>query len=96
MQLPQVVSLIDHTFSCHDNKLEDLYEILLNRQDSLFVQSFAMSLDWHHIIALIERWKHDTELFHLKIGGMITLHDVPMLLGLCIDEALITGNDDRV
>lgn len=55
-----------------------------------------MSLDWHHIIALIERWKHDTELFHLKIGGMITLHDVPMLLGLCIDEALITGNDDRV
>ena len=48
------------------------------------------------LTALIERWRPETSIFHLRVGEMtITLQDVAVLLGLHIDGPVVTRIDDR-
>ncbi|XP_057735669.1 protein MAIN-LIKE 2-like [Arachis stenosperma] len=51
-----------------------------------------MSLDNALIAALVERWRRETNTFHLTVGEMtITLEDVVLLLGLAIDGEPVIG-----
>ncbi|MQM00496.1 hypothetical protein Taro_033231, partial [Colocasia esculenta] len=50
-------------------------------------------LDWALITALVERWRSETQTFHLRHGEMsITLHDVAILMGLPIDGDAVVGD----
>ena len=52
-----------------------------------------ISLDWHLIIAFVERWHPKTHTFHLPSGECtITLEDVNIQLGLSIDGLLVIGS----
>lgn len=52
----------------------------------------AISLDNPLISALVERWRKETNTFHMTIGEMtITLEDVAYLLGLPIDGEPVIG-----
>ncbi|XP_027908580.1 protein MAIN-LIKE 2-like [Vigna unguiculata] len=52
----------------------------------------AMSLDNALIAALVERWRRETNTFHLTVGELtITLEDVSLLLGLAIDGEPVIG-----
>ena len=47
-------------------------------------------------MALIDRWRPETSMFHLRQGEMtITLEDVAVLIGVMIDSQLVIGSDDR-
>ena len=44
------------------------------------------------ITCLVERWRPETHTFHVPVGEMtITLQDVAVILGLCIDGPAVTG-----
>ncbi|XP_057505714.1 protein MAIN-LIKE 2-like [Actinidia eriantha] len=52
----------------------------------------AISLDNPLISALVERWRRETNTFHLTVGEMtVTLEDVAYLLGLAIDGEPVIG-----
>ncbi|KAL9664442.1 hypothetical protein QQ045_019842 [Rhodiola kirilowii] len=52
----------------------------------------AISLDNPLISALVERWRRETNTFHLTVGEMtVTLEDVAYLLGLSIDGDPVIG-----
>ncbi|CAK9184028.1 unnamed protein product [Ilex paraguariensis] len=52
----------------------------------------AISLDNPLISALVERWRRETNTFHLTVGEMtVTLEDVAYLLGLPIDGEPVIG-----
>ena len=52
----------------------------------------AISLDNPLISALVERWRRETNTFHLSAGEMtVTLQDVALLLGLAIDGKPVIG-----
>jgi hypothetical protein len=52
----------------------------------------AISLDNPLISALVERWRKETNTFHLNVGEMtVTLKDVALLLGLAIDGEPVIG-----
>ncbi|KAG9450544.1 hypothetical protein H6P81_010509 [Aristolochia fimbriata] len=52
-----------------------------------------LRLDKPLITALVERWRNETNTFHLANGEMtITLEDVAVLLGLRVDEDAVTGS----
>ncbi|XP_050380093.1 protein MAIN-LIKE 2 [Argentina anserina] len=52
----------------------------------------AISLDNPLISALVERWRKETNTFHLNVGEMtVTLKDVAFLLGLSIDGDPVMG-----
>ncbi|XLS43785.1 hypothetical protein HN51_000650 [Arachis hypogaea] len=52
----------------------------------------AISLDNPLISALVERWRRETNTFHLNVGEMtVTLKDVALLLGLAIDGDAVIG-----
>ncbi|KAI4308061.1 hypothetical protein L6164_031178 [Bauhinia variegata] len=52
----------------------------------------AISLDNPLISALVERWRRETNTFHLNVGEMtVTLKDVALLLGLSIDGEPVMG-----
>ncbi|XP_057954832.1 protein MAIN-LIKE 2-like [Malania oleifera] len=52
----------------------------------------AISLDNPLISALVERWRRETNTFHLNVGEMtVTLEDVAYLLGLAIDGEPVIG-----
>ncbi|KAL3841287.1 hypothetical protein ACJIZ3_025878 [Penstemon smallii] len=52
----------------------------------------AISLDNPLISALVERWRKETNTFHMTVGEMtITLEDVAYLLGLPIDGEAVIG-----
>ncbi|KAK9135433.1 hypothetical protein Syun_014763 [Stephania yunnanensis] len=55
-----------------------------------------ISIDWHLITALVERWGPETHTFHFPIGEMtITLQDVQIILGLPVDGLPITGRVEQ-
>ncbi|XP_021729680.1 protein MAIN-LIKE 2-like [Chenopodium quinoa] len=52
----------------------------------------AISIDNPLISALVERWRRETNTFHLTVGEMtVTLEDVAYLLGLAIDGEPVIG-----
>ncbi|XP_022947749.1 protein MAIN-LIKE 2-like isoform X1 [Cucurbita moschata] len=52
----------------------------------------AISLDNPLISALVERWRRETNTFHLNVGELtVTLKDVALLLGLAIDGDPVIG-----
>ncbi|KAJ9688964.1 hypothetical protein PVL29_014560 [Vitis rotundifolia] len=52
----------------------------------------AISLDNPLISALVERWRRETNTFHLNVGEMtVTLEDVAYFLGLAIDGEPVMG-----
>jgi hypothetical protein len=52
----------------------------------------AISLDNPLISALVERWRRETNTFHLNVGEMtVTLKDVALLTGLAIDGEPVIG-----
>ncbi|GFZ05713.1 aminotransferase-like, plant mobile domain family protein [Actinidia rufa] len=52
----------------------------------------AISLDNPLISALVERWRRETNTFHLTVGEMtVTLEDVAYLLGLAVDGEPVIG-----
>ncbi|XP_050881504.1 protein MAIN-LIKE 2 isoform X2 [Lathyrus oleraceus] len=52
----------------------------------------AISLDNPLISALVERWRRETNTFHLNVGEMtVTLKDAALLLGLAIDGEPVIG-----
>lgn len=52
----------------------------------------AISLDNPLISALVERWRRETNTFHLNVGELtVTLEDVALLLGLAIDGEPVIG-----
>ncbi|XP_061340283.1 protein MAIN-LIKE 2-like isoform X1 [Gastrolobium bilobum] len=52
----------------------------------------AISLDNPLISGLVERWRRETNTFHLNVGEMtVTLKDVALLLGLAIDGEPVIG-----
>lgn len=52
----------------------------------------AISLDNPLISALVERWRRETNTFHLNVGELsVTLKDVALLLGLSIDGDPVIG-----
>ena len=52
----------------------------------------AISLDNPLISALVERWRRETNTFHLNVGEMtVTLKDVALLIGLAIDGEPVIG-----
>ncbi|KAK4278979.1 hypothetical protein QN277_016748 [Acacia crassicarpa] len=52
----------------------------------------AISLDNPLISALVERWRRETNTFHLNVGEMtVTLKDVALLIGLAIDGDPVIG-----
>jgi hypothetical protein len=99
VQEPGLVQLVDHTRAHQDWPLHNDRIRLLVEQAGFLVcaQLGWMRLDWSLITALVERWRPETETFHLRTGEMtVTLQDVAVLLGLRIDGPAITGSDDRV
>lgn len=52
----------------------------------------AINFDSALIAALVERWRRETNTFHLPVGEItITLEDVALLLGLAIDGEPVIG-----
>ncbi|KAJ7951353.1 serine/threonine-protein phosphatase 7 long form-like [Quillaja saponaria] len=51
-----------------------------------------ISLDWHLVTALVERWRPETHTFHLPHGeATITLQDVSILFSLPVDDEPVSG-----
>ena len=49
-------------------------------------------IDWPLITCLVERWWLKTHTFYVPVEEMtITLQDVAIILGLCIDGPVVTG-----
>src|SRR4051812_46426471 len=56
------------------------------------INVFNYTIDPTHILALLERWRPETHMFHLPTGECtITLEDVHMLLGLPIEGKVVNG-----
>ncbi|KAF7113359.1 hypothetical protein RHSIM_RhsimUnG0133300 [Rhododendron simsii] len=52
-----------------------------------------VSVDWGLITALLERWRPETHMFHLRPSeSTITLQDVEVLLDIPIEGKAVTGN----
>ncbi|MBA0697640.1 hypothetical protein Goari_021173, partial [Gossypium aridum] len=75
-----------------ERKIECIYLVLPLRTRN---QSFGVAgtkLDPTLISALMERWRPETDTFHLSCGKCtITLEDVALQFGLSMDGPIITG-----
>ncbi|KAF1894417.1 hypothetical protein Lal_00027114 [Lupinus albus] len=85
---------------CHEHTSKLDQWILTSKQIELvdkagfgYLRSIpAISLDNPLISALVERWRRETNTFHLNVGEMtVTLKDVALLLGLAIDGEPVIG-----
>ncbi|KAL8122030.1 hypothetical protein AgCh_018676 [Apium graveolens] len=58
----------------------------------LFGRLSSIDLDWGLLSALVERWRAETHMFHLRFGECsITLKDVNVLLGIRINGDVVSG-----
>ncbi|XP_058757089.1 protein MAIN-LIKE 2-like [Vicia villosa] len=60
-------------------------------------QITVKSVDTALVLALVERWRPETHMFHLSIGECtVTLQDVRMLIGLRIDGMTVNGQTQEL
>lgn len=85
---------------CHEHtSLLDQWKLIPNQMELVEKAGFqylrmipAINFDSALIAALVERWRRETNTFHLPVGEMtITLEDVALLLGLAIDGEPVIG-----
>uniref|UniRef100_A0A1J3H3W0 Serine/threonine-protein phosphatase 7 long form-like protein n=1 Tax=Noccaea caerulescens TaxID=107243 RepID=A0A1J3H3W0_NOCCA len=84
----------EHTSLLHQWKLTDEQIKLVDKAGFGFFRKIGpMSLNNSLISALVERWRRETNTFHLPLGEMtITLDEVALVLGLEIDGDPIVGS----
>ncbi|XP_020254351.1 serine/threonine-protein phosphatase 7 long form homolog [Asparagus officinalis] len=95
---PSIV-MVDHSLSHSRWRLEDERIIAaVGRAGFLTCSKLRwIKLDWPLLIALMDRWRPETNTFHFRMGeATITLQDVSVILGLRIDGPCITGTDSDV
>ncbi|XP_020272096.1 serine/threonine-protein phosphatase 7 long form homolog [Asparagus officinalis] len=95
----QELVMIDHSLGHTRWPLDDPRIIALVSQAGFLTCSKLkwMKLDWALLNALMDRWRPETNTFHLRVGETtITLQDVAVILGLRIDGPCITGTDRHV
>ncbi|PON48172.1 Aminotransferase-like mobile domain containing protein [Parasponia andersonii] len=83
----------EHTSMLEQWKLSPEQIELVEKAGFGFLRTIpSFSLDNSLISALVERWRRETNTFHLPIGEMtITLEDVGLILGLAIDGKPVIG-----
>ncbi|KAL9688107.1 hypothetical protein QQ045_032521 [Rhodiola kirilowii] len=58
-----------------------------------YVQNYEVH--WSFMTALVERWRSETHIFHLRHGEMtITLEDIGVLMGLPVEGGVVTTNQE--
>jgi len=84
----------EHTSLLHQWKLTDEQINLVDKAGFGYFRKIGpMSLNNSLISALVERWRRETNTFHLPLGEMtITLDEVALVLGLEIDGDPIVGS----
>ncbi|XP_020272052.1 serine/threonine-protein phosphatase 7 long form homolog [Asparagus officinalis] len=91
------ITIVDHTRAHSSWELTDPQIQYYVRQAGFFECSQIkwVRLDWALLTALVERWRPETNTFHLRQGeATITLQDVGVILGLRVDGDAVTGTDD--
>lgn len=83
----------EHTSMLEQWKLTSKQAELVEKAGFGYFRSIpTIYLDNSLISALVERWRRETNTFHLPVGEMtITLEDVGLLLGLTIDGKPVIG-----
>ncbi|XP_010552825.1 PREDICTED: serine/threonine-protein phosphatase 7 long form homolog [Tarenaya hassleriana] len=83
----------EHTSLLHQWKLTDEQVKLVDKAGfGYFRRIGPMSLNNSLISALVERWRRETNTFHLSLGEMtITMDEVALVLGLEIDGEPVVG-----
>ncbi|KAF2302192.1 hypothetical protein GH714_033696 [Hevea brasiliensis] len=83
----------EHTSKLGEWRLTQRQIELVEKAGFGYLRRFpSISLDNPLISALVERWRKETNTFHLRVGEMtITLEDVALLLGLAIDGEPVLG-----
>ncbi|GMH12641.1 hypothetical protein Nepgr_014482 [Nepenthes gracilis] len=83
----------EHTSKLDQWELTPMQIELIEKAGFGYMRSIpAISLDNPLISALVERWRRETNTFHLNVGEMtVTLEDVAYLLGLAIDGEPVIG-----
>jgi len=75
--------------SMQDNRVIDIIKLVGLK--GLF-RAPSREIDNGLILALVDRWRPETHMFHLPHGEMsITLQDVEVILGLPIDGEVLVG-----
>ncbi|XP_020242977.1 serine/threonine-protein phosphatase 7 long form homolog [Asparagus officinalis] len=90
------ITIVDHTRAHSSWELTDPQIQYYVRQAGFFECSQIkwVRLDWALLTALVERWRPETNTFHLRQGeATITLQDVGVILGLRVDGDAVTGTD---
>jgi len=95
----QVIECLDHSRSGQHWALTDDNVIEYVRRSRFLIPSQLrwVRLDRPLLTTMIERWRSETSIFHLREREMtVTLQDVVVLQGLRIDGPPVTGTDKRI
>ncbi|KAL6137491.1 hypothetical protein ACLB2K_062783 [Fragaria x ananassa] len=81
----------EHTSMLEHWKLTPRQMVLVEKAGFGYFRTIpTIILDNSLISALVERWRRETNTFHLPVGEMtITLEDVALILGLPVEEILL-------